>query len=99
MPKRNYQFEKRQKDLEKKRKKEEKRQRKLDRAKSRTDEASAPAPLVGASGADAASAPLVTLDTGQKHGTIALTEGKTPRDGLPSPCGRGDRRYGAPYSQ
>ncbi len=33
MPKRNYQFEKRQKDLEKKRKAELKAQRKLDRAR------------------------------------------------------------------
>lgn len=31
MPKRNYQFEKRQKELDKKRKKEEKRQRQLER--------------------------------------------------------------------
>lgn len=39
MPKRNYQFEKRQKDLSKKAKKEEKRQRRLERAnKPRTDE-------------------------------------------------------------
>ncbi|HEU4699354.1 MAG TPA: hypothetical protein VFS40_09245 [Gemmatimonadales bacterium] len=35
MPKRNYQFEKRQKELDKKRKKEEKAQRKLDRAQDR----------------------------------------------------------------
>jgi len=38
LPKRNYQFEKRQKDLDKKRKREEKRQRKLDRAQNRAEE-------------------------------------------------------------
>jgi len=38
LPKRNYQFEKRQKDLDKKRKREEKRQRKLDRTQNRAEE-------------------------------------------------------------
>ena len=37
MPKRNYQFEKRQKDLAKKQKQEEKAQRKLDRAQHASD--------------------------------------------------------------
>lgn len=47
LPKRNYQFEKRQKDLDKKRKREEKRQRKLDRAQNRAEEIAnhAPDPL------------------------------------------------------
>lgn len=40
MPKRNYQFEKRQLDLEKKRKKEEKRLRRLERAKNPGEEGS-----------------------------------------------------------
>ena len=38
LPKRNYQFEKRQLDLEKKRKKEEKRLRRLERAKNPGEE-------------------------------------------------------------
>jgi hypothetical protein len=38
LPKRNYQFEKRQQDLDKKRKREEKRQRKLDRTQNRAEE-------------------------------------------------------------
>jgi len=39
LPRRNYQFEKRQKDLSKKAKKEEKRQRRLERAnRAQTDE-------------------------------------------------------------
>lgn len=38
MPKRNYQFEKRQKDLARKQKKEEKRQRKIERAKGSPEE-------------------------------------------------------------
>jgi hypothetical protein len=37
LPKRNYQFEKRQKELDKQRKKEAKEQRKLDRAKERVE--------------------------------------------------------------
>jgi hypothetical protein len=41
LPKRNYQFEKRQKDLAKKQKKEEKRQRKLDRPKPQPESTSA----------------------------------------------------------
>ena len=47
MPKRNYQYEKRQKDLDKKRKREEKRQRKVDRAQNRAEEIAnhAPDPL------------------------------------------------------
>ncbi len=49
MPKRNYQFEKRQKDLEKKRKAELKAQRKLDRAR----EPEAGEPGIGDDDADA----------------------------------------------
>ena len=47
MPKRNYQFEKRQKDLAKKQKKEEKRLRKLDRPKSAPEDSLASDTLSG----------------------------------------------------
>ena len=52
MPKRNYQFEKRQKDLAKKQKQEEKAQRKLDRAQNPTDESETDGTTAGDAGSD-----------------------------------------------